>query len=325
MASLAALTVDLDPVLELGARPAAAAGAAAVGRHRASRSAGSRGACAHAAPRRDPTGDIAFVVLAAMPGAVVGGRLVHGLAYAGAYALEPTTLLDMGRGSLSLAGAVVGGALTAAYVCRQLGDRAGRLGGRRGVPLLLAIGLAARSRCSWVARARGCRGTAGAASRFGGDGPWASADPGTAGLPDPAAGGHLGAAGHPRPAAAGAPPARGGRAGQRSARDAAPSRVAWWLAGRAAVAVWWRDEPVLGPWGIEGLIALVLLVLTVALHHPQDPRRDPIRPRSVPEHAGRVVEFAKPVGGTGARRAPRRHGSTITARTRCNPWEPACL
>lgn len=261
-ASIAALTVDLDPVLELGAvQLPLRALLLSIGIGLAL---GWFARRARAAAPGVTTGDIAFIVLAAVPGAVVGGRLVHGLAYAGAYALEPTALLDMGRGSLSLAGAVAGGALTAGYLCRQLGHRPGAWADAAVVPLLLAIGLGkAAMLLGGAGQGLAWDGRGGVA--FGGDGPWASADPGTAAYPTQLLEGAWALLGIPALLLLERHLARRRGASAIATGTLALAGVAWWLAGRAAVAVWWRDEPVLGPWGIEGLTTLVLLVITVAI------------------------------------------------------------
>ena len=208
-----------------------------------------------------PAGDIAFVVLAAIPGAVVGGRLLHGLDFHAAYGLDPASLLDLGRGSLSLAGAVMGGALTSAYVCRQLGGRVGTWADAAAVPLLLAIGggkLAMLLGGAGQGLPWGGRGGV----AFLGDGPWGSADAAIPAYPTQVLEGCWALLGIPVVLALERRLGRDGRAGQGLVLLVA---VAWWLAGRAAVAVWWRDEPVLGPWGIEGVIAIVVAVTALVL------------------------------------------------------------
>lgn len=209
------------------------------------------------------TEDIAFVVLAAIPGAVVGGRLVHGLAFWDAYVLDPGTLLDLGRGSLSLAGAVAGGALTTAYVCRQLGGRVGVWADAAAVPVLLVIGGGkiamllggAGQGLPWAGR--------GGVALLGA-GPWASTDAAVPAYPTQVLEGIWALLGIPVVLVAERRLRRRGRTGQGAALLLA---VGWWLVGRAAVAVWWRDPPRLGPWGAEGIIAIALAaaVLAVAL------------------------------------------------------------
>ncbi|HYN48378.1 MAG TPA: hypothetical protein VER83_05885, partial [Candidatus Nanopelagicales bacterium] len=63
--------------------------------------------------RRD---DLMFIILGAVPGAVILGRLGYGLLQVDYYAGDWRALLDPGQGSLELTLAVVGGTLTAVYV-----------------------------------------------------------------------------------------------------------------------------------------------------------------------------------------------------------------
>ena len=85
--------------------------------------------------------DLLFIAVAVVPGAVIGGRLVHGLDHLDVYGRDPWVLLDPARGSLSLLGAVVGGTLTAAYIARVL--EGGRPDWRRwlevAAPILLLL------------------------------------------------------------------------------------------------------------------------------------------------------------------------------------------
>jgi len=214
--------------------------------------------------RRAPgtrTEDLAFVVLAAIPGAVVGGRLVHGLVFRDAYGLDPASLLDLGRGSLSLAGAVVGGAFTAAYLCRQLGGRVGVWADAGAVPLLLAIGGGKVAMLlGGIGQGLPWDGRGGVA--FLGEGPWGSTDPALAAYPTQLLEGLWALMGIPVVVLLERRLVRGRAAGGGLVLLAA---VGWWLAGRAAVAVWWRDEPLLGPLGAEGFVALVLLIAVGAI------------------------------------------------------------
>lgn len=256
---LAAVALDFPPIADLGAvqvpwRAIALAVAVAVAlawfAHRA-----------RAAMPGLATGDIAFIVLGAIPGAVVGGRVVHGIAYAGAYALEPDALFDPGRGTLSLAGAILGGALTAGWLAGRLGYPARTWADAAAPAVLLAIG-AGKLAMLLAGAGQGLPWDGRGGVAFVGAGPWASLDPAVPAYPTQALEGIWALLGIPvllllerrptlrRPEAGGA---------------VALSAVAWWLAGRAAVAVWWRDEPVIGPWGMEGVVAFVLLGSSVAL------------------------------------------------------------
>ena len=129
--------------------------------------------------------EVCFVLLGAIPGAVVGGRIVHVLDYWDGYLLRPLTMLDLGHGSSSLVGAVVGGALSAAYICRLLGGRVGVWADAAAVPLLLAVGLGK------LALLLGGSGQGAATDgllglSFTGRGPWRSIDAATAAWPSQA-------------------------------------------------------------------------------------------------------------------------------------------
>jgi prolipoprotein diacylglyceryltransferase len=89
------------------------------------------------------TDDLLYMVVGALPGAVIGGRILHGLDFAAYYVTvdTPAALLDPARGSLSLLGAVIGGTLTGAYVGWLIGAPLKRWLDVAIVPLLLAIGL----------------------------------------------------------------------------------------------------------------------------------------------------------------------------------------
>jgi prolipoprotein diacylglyceryltransferase len=88
--------------------------------------------------RRD---DMLFIVLGAVPGAVILGRLGYGLLHADYYAGDWRALLDPGQGSLELTLAVVGGTLTGVYVAALLDAPVGRWLQVAIIPLLLALGL----------------------------------------------------------------------------------------------------------------------------------------------------------------------------------------
>jgi prolipoprotein diacylglyceryltransferase len=204
--------------------------------------------------------DVAFVLLGAIPGAVVGGRLFHGIAFADVYATEPMALLDLGQGSLSLVGAVLGGALTAGYVCRLLGHRVGPWADAAALPLLLAVGLGKLVMVLGGA-GQGAPFDSPIALSFGGDGPWASLDAGTPAHASQVYEGVWALIGIALVGWLERSTDRG-RAGQGILLVAA---VGWWLAGRALSALTWRDDPILGPIGAEGLVTIVVLSMSVGL------------------------------------------------------------
>jgi prolipoprotein diacylglyceryltransferase len=204
------------------------------------------------------TDDVVFVVLAALPGAVVGGRLVHGLDFLAAYSADPAALLDLGRGSLSLVGAVAGGVLSAAYVCRLLGFGPGRWLDAAAVPLLLAIGLGKLAMTL---------GGAGQGAAY--DGPLATAYLGSGWVSAAAA-----TPSYPAQVYEGLWVLLGGLLLLLLTRRAAEqwpgsgrrflAAICWWLTGRLAIGFAWRDDRVLGPFNAEQLATAAVLLLAVA-------------------------------------------------------------
>ncbi|MGI8533734.1 MAG: prolipoprotein diacylglyceryl transferase family protein, partial [Candidatus Limnocylindrales bacterium] len=199
-----------------------------------------------AGQRAVPISDLGYVVLGVVPGAVVGGRIFHGIAYADAYLLDPGALFDLSRGSISLVGAVLGGAFFGAYVCLLLGHSPRRWAAAGALPLLLLIGLGKLS----LALAGGGQGgpsEAAWAVSFGGAGPWLSSDPAVPAHPAQIYEGVWVLMGF----LCGSWLVRRGSVGM-GARLLAYA-VCWWLAGRTLVSLSWRDEPVIGPLGGEGV------------------------------------------------------------------------
>src|SRR5688500_10030508 len=85
--------------------------------------------------------DMVLIVAGIVPGAVIGGRLMHAIAFWESYAAAPLSVFDPSTGSLSLLGAVIGGTLSGGYVARLVGAPLYRWADAAAVPLLLAIGL----------------------------------------------------------------------------------------------------------------------------------------------------------------------------------------
>ncbi|MBX3030683.1 MAG: prolipoprotein diacylglyceryl transferase [Chloroflexi bacterium] len=208
-----------------------------------------------------PSGeDIAFVLLAVIPGAVVGGRLVHALGFHEVYLADPRAAFDFGRGSLSLVGAVVGGCLTGGYLCRLLGGRVSAWADAAALPLLVGIG-AGKLALLLGGAGQGMTWEGPLALAFDGPGPWRAVDPSVAAWPAQALEGAW--------ALLGVVPVmllgehlRGGRRDGRGVVFL--FALAWWLAGRLVVALTWRDEPLLGPLGAEGIATVVVLAGVLA-------------------------------------------------------------
>lgn len=206
--------------------------------------------------RRD---DLLFIVLGAVPGALVLGRAGYGLLHADYYGANLPALLDPAQGSLDLTGAVVGGTLTGAYVAALLDAPVGRWLHVAIKPLLLTLVLVKASQV-----------LGGSGQGLPSDLPWATAYVGAGPWGSPAA-------------AVPAHPAQlyealisalvlmvvgilGAWSGLRRA-DGRLFAVGFglWALGRCAAASWWRDPTVLGPFRAEQVMCLTVAVLAFGL------------------------------------------------------------
>ena len=254
---------------------------AAVVAGRTPESGGATPSWAHGHRQRLRRDDLLFIVLGALPGAVIGGRLGYVLIHLDFYSANTGSILDPGQGSLELSVGLLGGVLSGAYVARLLDAPVGRWLHVATVPLFLAIAAAE------LARVLGGSGQ-GAPS----DLPWSTAYPG------------LGPWGSLAPAIP-AHPAQVYEAivalvavavvalviaiGGFRARDGSAFFVALaiWAVGRAIVSASWRDEPLIGPLPAGGIVAIgVALVATITVgaiailgrHGPTERTDDPAAP-----------------------------------------------
>jgi prolipoprotein diacylglyceryltransferase len=213
----------------------------------------------HAAPAR--VDDLAYIALAIIPGAVIGGRLVHAVVFWPAYSGESVRLLDPELGSLSLLGAVLGGTLTGGYVARLLGGSVGRWAMAASLPTLLALGLGKIAQFL-AGSGQGLPSDVSWAVAFMGSGPWVSAAPEMPSFPSQlyeAAWLLLGAAILLRPAG------RATNLDPHEGRRLFGFALGWFLAGRVLVGFTWRDERIAGALNAEQVLALVALVMLIAL------------------------------------------------------------
>jgi prolipoprotein diacylglyceryltransferase len=206
--------------------------------------------------RRD---DLLFIILGAVPGAVVLGRLGYGLLHVDYYGGQWRALLDPAQGGMELTLAVVGGTLTAVYVAALLDAPVGRWLHVAIAPLLLVLALGK------AAQALGGSGQGAAL-----DAAWA-----TAYLPP----GPWGSVGAEIPAH----PAQLYEAvmtlavllvvlllGRLTPLRRADGRLyavglGLWALGRAVVAGSWRDAPVVGSLNVEQLIAVAVGVTALGV------------------------------------------------------------
>ena len=207
-------------------------------------------------PLRIP--DMLPILVAIVPGAIVGGRLVHAVAYFDFYLARPASLLDPAVGSLSLLGAVLGGCVSAAYVARMLGDHLARWADIAALPLLVVLGFG-KLATVLGGSGQGLPFDGPWAVAFTGQGPWVSASPELPSHPSQVYEGLLLLVGLPLLAIV-------GRRGPPGTGRMFAFTLCWFLVGRLLVGFTWRDLPVLGPLNVEQALAgAVLLGLALAV------------------------------------------------------------
>lgn len=126
--------------------------------------------------------DLLFIVLGALPGAVLGGRLGYVLLHLDYYLAHPAAIADPEQGALALSLGVVGGLATGIYVARLLEAPVGRWAHVVAIPLLGVLGLGK------IAAALGGAGQgqpidAPWATAYLGPGPWGSLAPAVPSIP----------------------------------------------------------------------------------------------------------------------------------------------
>jgi len=240
--------------------------------------------------RRD---DLLYLAIGALPGAVIGGRILYGLDFLDYYTrvAQPAALLDPTRGTLSLLGAVVGGTITAAYVAWLIGAPLRRWLDVAIVALLLAIGL---GKLTMVlgGGGQGAPTTVPWALAFTGPGPWRSLGADLPAHPSQVYEALWALAGIPlvlfftrdavwralpeelrhRPGAEITDRDRARRDYDVDVADLPPVEGAapgllfgvglgWWALGRVLVGFTWRDDPVALGLNAEQLAALVVLAI----------------------------------------------------------------
>jgi prolipoprotein diacylglyceryltransferase len=207
--------------------------------------------------RRLRLDDLLTIVLGAVPGAIVGGRIGYALIHADYYSSHLAAVLDPSQGGFELSLAVAGGILSAAYLAAVLDAPVGRWAHVAAVPLLLAIE-GGKAAMAWGASGQGSVSSAALATRYLGPGPWGSLAPDLPAHPS-----QLFEAGVVLVIAAALVLALAEGAFARRDGRLLPVAVALWLAGRVVVATTWRDPAVLGPLCADQVLSLVLLGLSV--------------------------------------------------------------
>jgi prolipoprotein diacylglyceryltransferase len=228
--------------------------------------------------------DMLLIVAGIVPGAVVMGRVFHGLDFWSYYASQPGKLFDPSVGSLSLLGAVIGGLMTAAYVARMIDAPVRRWADAAAVPLLLALALGKLAQLLGGS-GQGLPFDGSWAVAFTGAGPWVSTNPAMASHPAQVYEGLWMLAGIPivlLVAGQRYTPLRVNRHvawADRTAREGVlfAGALGWFLLGRLLVGYTWRDEQVVGGLNVEQALALISMMLALlaygVLHYRGQPRR----------------------------------------------------
>jgi phosphatidylglycerol:prolipoprotein diacylglycerol transferase len=206
--------------------------------------------------RRD---DLLYIAVAALPGAVIGGRIGYVLDHLQYYGANPGAILDVSQGGYQLSLAVVGGTLTSAVVATLLDAPIRRWMHALILPLLFAL---AGGKLAMVlgGDGQGMPWDGPVATAYVGPGPWLSLAPEVPSHPSQAYEGFatigviaiLAAA-----LAGGAFPRRGA--------GAFLAGLAMWATARLLVAFTWRDRAVVGPLSADQVISIAIAVGAVIL------------------------------------------------------------
>jgi prolipoprotein diacylglyceryltransferase len=226
--------------------------------------------------RRD---DLLYIAVAALPGAVVGGRIGYALTHLPYYSANTGAIFDVGQGGYELSLAVVGGTITSAAVATLLDAPIQRWMHALILPLL--FGLAAGKLTMVLGGdGQGVPWDGVWATAYLGPGPWLSLAPDVPSHPSQVyeALATLGViAIMAIVLAAGLFPRRGA--------GAYLFGIALWAVARMAVAFTWRDPAVLGPLSADQVLAIViatgaLALLAVVTMRDESPVSGPAGPSS---------------------------------------------
>ena len=213
--------------------------------------------------------DLLFIVVGAVPGALLGGRLGYVLDHLDYYRANPALMTDFSQGALSLTLAVPLGILTGAIIARLIGAPVARWLHAAALPLLFVL---AAGKLAGVlgGTGQGLPSDAPWATAYTGPGPWGSLAPDVASHPSQAYEAIL-------VTLAIVVLIVLSRLGVIARREGGAMfvAVALWAAARFLVAFTWRDAVILGPLRVEQVLSLLLLALALlgVIERSRAPRR----------------------------------------------------
>ena len=201
--------------------------------------------------------DLIFIVIGAVPGAAIGGRIGYVLAHLDYYSVNSSAIIDMSQGGLSLTLAVPLGCLTGAIIARLIGAPVARWLHASAFPLLLVLSLG-KLVGILGATGQGMPSDLTWATSYVGPGPWGSLGPDIPSHPSQVYEAILVAISIGVLAVL-------SRWDVIARRDGAAFFVAigLWALARFAAAFTWRDPAVAGPLSAEQVMLLILVALAV--------------------------------------------------------------
>jgi phosphatidylglycerol:prolipoprotein diacylglycerol transferase len=202
--------------------------------------------------------DLIFIVVGAVPGAIVGGRLGYVLAHLDYYTAHPAAIVDPGQGAFELTLAVPFAILTGALIARLVGAPVARWMHAVAFPLLFVLG-AGKLVGILGANGQGLVTDVSWATAYAGPGPWDSLAPDLPSHPSQLYEAALVFAAIVILVAISRSEVIARREG-----GALFAAIGLWAIARFVVGFTWRDPTVLGPLRAEQLLALLLAIAAVA-------------------------------------------------------------
>jgi phosphatidylglycerol---prolipoprotein diacylglyceryl transferase len=219
--------------------------------------------------------DLIFIVVGAVPGAIIGGRVGYVLEHLQYYLANPATIVDPSKGGLELTLAVPLGVLTGALIARLVGAPVTRWMHAVALPLLLVL---AAGKLAGVlgANGQGSPSDLPWATAYLGAGPWDSLVPSLPSHPAQVYEAALGLVAILIFSVV-------SRVEFIARRDGAAlfAAAGLWAIGRFIAAFFWRDEVTTGPLRFEQV--LLLLVIAGCVVGLVERRRAPLRGLAEPD------------------------------------------